>query len=36
MEPKSTLLLLAEVKALDRFLGATEEEAPDKTKKKTP
>lgn len=35
MKPKSTLLMLAEVKALDSFLGTTEEEAPEKTKKAT-
>ena len=35
MKAKSTLLIPAEVKALDSFLGTTEKEAPEKIKKPT-
>lgn len=33
MKPKTTLLILAEVKALGSFLSTTEKEAPERTKK---
>lgn len=33
MKPKFTLLVLTEVEALHNFLGTTEEDSPEKSKK---